>query len=148
MPDQSDQPPLPETLTTRVAFLLQLALARAQAMGEQALRELGINGREYGILALLEGSAPAPPAQHRLGAALGIDRTTTVKILTALENRGLVDRTPDPANRRAYLVTLTAAGDRLRVHAATVLADCDERFLDRLPDDEKTHLRAVLTTLI
>lgn len=141
-----DVPDLPSALTERVAFLLQLALARAQAMGEQALTEVGISGREYGVLAVLEANSPS--AQHRIGAALGVDRTSTVALLGGLEARGLVTRIRDPANRRAYLVSLSPAGDRLRALAADLLADCDERFLAPLPPAARARLRAELQQLI
>lgn len=142
-----NQPPdLPQALTDRTAFVLQLALARAQAMGEEALSDLSISGREYGLLALLErGSAPA---QHRLGAALGLDRTTTMNVLSELEGRGLVRRERDPADRRAYRVTLTAAGARLRARAARLLADCDDRFLEPLSVAERRGLRGALLRLL
>ena len=145
-PRSPELPDLPAALTDRVAFLLQLALARAQAMGEQALAELGVSGREYGVLAVLESGAPS--AQHRLGAALGIDRTSTVKLLAGLEARGLIRRVPDPANRRAHLVFLTAAGDRLRRQAAEALADCDQRFLEPLPPRQRDQLRNTLLRLL
>lgn len=141
-----DPPALPATLTDRVAFLLQLALARAQTMGEQELTGLGLSGREYGVLAVLEGGAPS--AQHRLGAALGIDRTSTVKLLAGLQARGLIRRVPDPANRRAHRVTLTEAGDRLRARAAEALADCDQRFLEPLPQTQREQLRDLLRRLL
>lgn len=141
-----DLPDLPTTLTDRVAFLLQLALARAQELGEQALAELGISGREYGVLAVLEAGPPS--VQHRVGAALGIDRTSTVSLLGGLEERGLVTRVRDPANRRAYLVRLSPAGDRLRAHAADLLVDCDERFLAPLPPAARARLRTELQQLI
>ena len=141
-------PDLPAALTGRVAFLLQLALARAHALGEQALADLELSGREYGVLALLEAGLPGPSAQHRLGAALGIDRTTTVALLSGLEARGLVLRSRDPTNRRAYRVALTDAGEQLRARAADVLADCDDRFLAALPPAERDHLRALLGALL
>ena len=137
---------LPAALTDRVAFLLQLALARAQGMGEQALADLGVSGREYGVLALLEAGAPA--AQHHLGAALGIDRTTTVKLVAGLESRGLVRRVRDPDNRRAYTVTLTDLGQTLRARAADVLARCDDAFLAPLSLHEHHQLRINLLRLL
>lgn len=137
---------LPEALTDRVAFLLRLVLTRAETMGEEALVELGLSGREYGILALLQHGAPS--AQHQLGAALGIDRTTTVSLLAALQARGLISREPDPGNRRAHRVTLTDTGEELRLRAAEVLADCDNRFLDPLPPEERTYLRSILWQLL
>lgn len=137
---------LPEALTDRVAFLLRLALTNAESMGEQALHELNLRGREYGVLALLEHGTPS--AQRQLGDALGMDRTTTAALLAGLESRGLVDRTPDPANRRAHRVVLTVAGDGLRARAARVLARCDESFLAPLTASDRTQLSAMLRELI
>lgn len=139
-------PDLPAPLTDRVAFLLQLALARAQAMGEQALAELDLSGREYGALAVLQGGSP--DAQHRVGAALGVDRTSTVTLVAGLERRGLISRTRDPGNRRAYRVSLTERGEELRATAALVLADCDDRFLRLLPAADRTRLRTLLRRLL
>lgn len=139
-------PDLPNALTDRVAFLLQVALARAQSMGEGALSDLGVSGREYGLLAVLASGAPS--AQHRVGAVLGIDRTTTMALLSGLEARGLVHRSRDPADRRVHRTTLTDAGEQLRAHAAQVLADCDDRFLSPLPAEDRDHLRHLLQELL
>ena len=141
-------PDLPAALTERVAFLLQLALTRAHAMAEEVLADLQLTGREYGVLAMLEAGGPAPAAQHRLGAALGIDRTTTVALLRGLQARGLIQRSRHPANRRAYHIALTAAGEQLRDRTAAVLADCDDRFLAPLPAAEREHLRTLLRALL
>lgn len=137
---------LPDPLTDRVAFLLQLAVARAQAMGEESLLDLGIVGREYGVLALL--GAGASSAQHRIGATLGIDRTSIAKLLAGLAAKGLVSRRTDPANRRAYLVALTPAGEDLRARAARLLADCEEEFLSPLGPTARDRLRTDLRDLI
>lgn len=142
----SDPPELPQELTDRVAFLLRLALNRAETMGEHALADLGLSGREYGVLALLQHRTP--PAQHHLGAALGVDRTTTVALLAALEARGLIARELDPANRRARRVTLTEAGDELRARAADLLTDCDNRFLAPLSTEERSQILTILRRLI
>ncbi len=70
---------LPDTLTARVGFVMQLALLRVQRTGEAALAELSLRGHEYGLLALLENGPVA--RQHELGAVLGMDRTTTAKVV-------------------------------------------------------------------
>lgn len=137
---------LPSSLTERTAFRLQLAVARAQAMGEEALVGIAVSGREYGALAVIADRGPS--AQIAVGRALGIDRTTTVAVLAGLEARGYVDRAPDPANRRAYLVSLTAEGDRVRARAAEVLVACEDRFLAPLTPGERTALHEILGRLV
>ena len=135
----------PLALTGRVAFLLQLALVRAQAMGEQALTDVGLSGREYGLLALLE--RPSHSAQHRLGGTLGLDRTTTMTLLSGLEQRGLLRRERRAGDRRAYVVRLTPEGEKLRGRAEAVLLDCEERFLEPLPAALRDGLREALLRL-
>jgi DNA-binding MarR family transcriptional regulator len=137
---------LPNSLTDRTAFLMQLALARAQDMGEDALVELGISGREYGVLAVLAHLQPCP--QIRVGRALGVDRTTVLALVRGLLRRGLLRRDPDPADRRAYLVALTAEGEEVRARAAEVLVDCEQRFLAVLAPADRVRLAAALRTLI
>jgi len=136
---------LPDRLTGRVAFALQLALLRAQRMGQAALDGLGLQGREYGLLALLEDGPLV--RQHELGAVLGMDRTTTAKLVRGLVDRGLVVRRPAPDDARALVLALTPAGDRLRAEAAAVLAECDDAFLAPLPPAERDRLRAALRHL-
>lgn len=140
------EPELPAALTDRTAALLQLALARAQRRGEEALAELGVTGREYGVLALLEHGFSG--AQHRLGATLGIDRTSTAHLLARLEARGLLARGRDPADRRANLLRLTPDGQRLRSAAAAVLDRCEEEFLAPLTDLERGRLHRALLRLL
>lgn len=144
--ERSQVPPLPRALSKRTAFLLQVATQRAQRMGEDALAETGISGREYGVLALLEGGSRS--SQRQIGAALGIDRTTTTALLKELEERRLVQRTPDALDRRANTVTLTDAGELVRAAAALVLADCEDRYLQGLDSAERQTLHRILQRLV
>ena len=136
---------LPDRLTGRVAFALQLALLRAQRMGQAALDGLGLQGREYGLLALLEDGPLV--RQHELGAVLGMDRTTTAKLVRGLVDRGLVVRRRAPDDARTLVLALTPTGDRLRAEAAAVLAECDDAFLAPLPPSERDRLHAALRHL-
>lgn len=139
-------PDVPEALTDRTAFLLRLALNRAEAMGEQAIEPLGLTGRQYGVLAMLQ-HGPAT-TQRELGATLGFDRTTTMKLMAGLQARGLVDRVADPSDRRSYRLSLSADGERLRARTAKVLAACDDEFSDGLSPDEVAQLRTLLGRLL
>lgn len=137
---------LPGTLTDRAAFYLRRAALRAERLDDSELAELVLPGRQYGLLALLE-NGPVP-RQHELGAALGLDRTTTARLVRGLVDRGLVGRSPLPGNGRALVLELTPAGDALRAEAAGRLAASDEEFLSPLSPDERTRLHTVLDRLI
>lgn len=138
-------PELPTELTDRITFLMQLALSRAQEMGEQALTGLGLRGREYGVLALLQQGVQS--SQRELGETLGMDRTTTMTVLAGLESRGLVTRSTVPNNRRANMIALTSAGEEIRTRAAALLVDCERRFLAGLAPSDIKDLQRMLSEL-
>jgi DNA-binding MarR family transcriptional regulator len=93
----------------------------------------------------------APLRVGDLAVWQGVDKSTVTPQLRRLEERGLVSRRPDPADRRAVLVSATARGRRVleEIHAAGValfesvlaewspaeqqqLADLLTRFTDQL----------------
>jgi DNA-binding MarR family transcriptional regulator len=54
--------------------------------------------------------AEDPVIARRLAERLGLSRAGVSKTLAKLERRGFITRTPNPADRRAALVTITEAG--------------------------------------
>ena len=54
------------------------------------MAEFGIDGRELAVLTVLD--AQAPLSQHEAAGQLGMDRTTMVTLIDALEAQGLVER--------------------------------------------------------
>ncbi len=80
-------------------------------MGElrvEALAPFDINARDLGVLLLIDSSEPA--SQHQIAQRLGVDRTTIVAIIDALEAKGIIARHPDTEDRRRHVVGLTPAG--------------------------------------
>jgi DNA-binding MarR family transcriptional regulator len=60
--------------------------------------------------ALGELSADGPLTQRDLAARLRLEKSTVSRLVGQLEERGLVDRHPNPADGRSLLVELTALG--------------------------------------
>jgi DNA-binding MarR family transcriptional regulator len=83
----------------------------------------------------------------RIAAHLRVAPRSVTDVIDALEERGLVERAPDPADRRATVVTLTASGGRL-VDAIEEARRTDARSLfSRLSERDQATLRRILTTL-
>jgi DNA-binding MarR family transcriptional regulator len=137
---------LPKALKERTAYLLTRAAARANEMGERDLAPLGITTREYSVLAVLAENSPL--SQTRIASILGLDRTTILKLGASLERKGLVAREQDVDDRRAYAVSLTDDGNRVRENAFTLLVDCEERFLSPLALDERHRLTDLLARVV
>lgn len=85
---------------------------------------------------LLNARRTGPIRQAVLAERLGIEAMTLSCLVDRLEKKGYVERQPDPNDRRAKLVTLTAAGDTvvsaIEPIAASIRADA-ARNVD--PDD-------------
>jgi MarR family transcriptional regulator for hemolysin len=88
--------------------------------------------------------APAPMRQKDLAASLGLDGSSVVRLLDALEQAGLVERREEAKDRRAKTLHLTAAGRATvgRVEAASRAVR--ERLLSGLSDAELDAAAAVL----
>ena len=140
------RPPAPATLTQSTALMLVKAAQRATEALEAALAPLGLRPRHYRVLVALGESGAL--SQQALGGLLGIDRTTMVAIVDALEGQGLAERRPDADDRRSYRVQLTARGRTTLVRATGAVARADEALLARLDPDERRHLQASLTRLV
>jgi DNA-binding MarR family transcriptional regulator len=119
-------------------------------MGEltaKALTPYGISGRELAVLLVLAGHEPA--SQQQAAQRLGIDRTTMVALLDALEAKGLVARHPHADDRRRNVVELTGAGQDTLQRAAEASDAAEREFLAPLSPQAaqqlRSSLRAVLT---
>src|ERR1700761_1844840 len=62
------------------------------------------------IIALKLLGERGPMTQHAVGVALSLDPSNVVGLLNELEERGLITRRRDPADRRRHIVELSAAG--------------------------------------
>jgi DNA-binding MarR family transcriptional regulator len=82
-----------------------------------------------------------------LSGHLHIAARSTTEVVDGLEARGLVERRPDPGDRRATLVKVTEHGasvlDAIRVASGTEA----ERAFDRLSQTDRAHLARILRKL-
>ncbi|MDY7104484.1 MAG: MarR family transcriptional regulator [Actinomycetota bacterium] len=63
------------------------------------------------------------------------------QVLTQLVERGLVDRRPDPSNRRTLTHELTEAGWDVAERCRDAVLELEERVLAGVPDDERRLLK-------
>jgi DNA-binding MarR family transcriptional regulator len=138
-------PRLPEELVASVAFLIKRLgfAAKEQALG--AYERAGLHPYHHAVLAVLdEGSRET---QGAIADALGYDRGQLVGLLDELEERGLVERRRDPADRRRHIVRLTPDGKRALAKLRALARRVEDEFLATLDEDERTQLHALLLRL-
>lgn len=141
----ADHGPPPE-LAGRLGYLFKHAQMRLAELTADALTPYGISGRELAVLLVLANREPA--SQQDAARRLGIDRTTMVAFIDTLEDKGLVERQPDPDDRRRNVVALTDAGrDTLR-RATEASNKAEQRFLAPLTRAAGENLKQSLARLI
>ncbi|MEP9362117.1 MarR family transcriptional regulator [Nocardioides sp. CN2-186] len=104
---------------------------------------------EFDVLAALRrAGAPYELSPGRLLRETLVTSGTMTNRVDRLTARGLVERLPDPNDRRGVLVRLTPEGKATVDGAFTALIEAEQSFLADLPDKERTKLAALLRTLL
>jgi MarR family transcriptional regulator, lower aerobic nicotinate degradation pathway regulator len=111
---------IPRGAQGRTALLLVGAGSLLSAIGDDKLAASGLDSREYSILSILDTDGPG--SQQELARLLGKAPAIVVAAVDDLEDRGLVTRTRDPADRRRSRVTVTKAGSKALSHADELAA--------------------------
>ena len=88
-----------------------------------------------------------PPRLSVLAERLRIAPRSATEVVDALEARGLVERRPDPADRRAALVTATEEGRRLTEVLSEARRAATEEYLAVLSAEDRAELDRILRLL-
>ena len=131
--------------TERIGQLLVLAAGAAQALAGERLEPFGLSPRAWGVLSTLVESGPL--TQIELASATSTDRTAMTYLLDELEKRRLLERRANPADRRSYLIHLTAQGKKTHNEIAGQLAKQADFLLQPLSAVERSLLIDALTRI-
>ncbi|MEU9862940.1 MarR family transcriptional regulator [Streptomyces sp. NPDC047971] len=118
-------------------------LGRTLLAAEQPVLDAhGVTMWAYAVLLHLDETPIR--TQAALAEAIRADKTRIIAVLDDLETRGLIERRPDPQDRRARLLSLTREGRELRDGIRSEIREGEERLLARLPaGDRETFVRAL-----
>ena len=82
--------------------------------------------------------------QAALARAIGADKTRIIGTLDELQERALIEREPDPEDRRVRLLRLTPAGRQLYASVRVGIRAAEERLLSGLTlADKRVFLRVL-----
>ncbi|GAA2699949.1 MarR family winged helix-turn-helix transcriptional regulator [Actinoplanes palleronii] len=128
------------------SWLLTQTAAHAHRLVGDGFAEVGARGYHYRLLASLIAEGPA--SQAALGRRTGIHLSDLVGALNELETGGFVGRSPDPADRRRNVITVTTAGrERARELGERAAAIQDDLFAP-LTADERDQLAGLLRKVL
>jgi DNA-binding MarR family transcriptional regulator len=126
----------------RLALLVYRAGIEILARGEEALKELGIDGREYTTLAVL--ATDQPESQQELARLMGKAPPLMVAVVDELEAKGLVARRRSPKDRRRSVVEVTDAGREMLAKADVIADRLIAELFGALTAEEREALHATL----
>jgi DNA-binding MarR family transcriptional regulator len=135
---------VPDELLTEEATRLRLAVGRLN-------RRIRIDGGDslppLQLSALSTIALHAPLRLSELARREAVTAPTMSRVLGALDDHGLVVRTPDPQDARGVLITLSEKGrerlDEIRSHRTTIVA----RRLERLEAPQREAIRVALPAI-
>ncbi len=137
----------PARLAAKPSWLLTQLAVHAHRLSSDGFAEASARGYHYRILAALDEFGTA--SQAELGRRCNMDRSDVVAAINELAGQAFVERTPDPADRRRNMVSLTPKG----VHQLQRLDQALDKAQDDLlapldPEDRQTLTRLLARLLI
>lgn len=99
---------------------------------------------ERGYQILCEVVRRSRPSQLALANHLGIDRTVMTYLIDDLVEAGLVERRPNPDDRRQRLIVATPLGEETLARYCDRVLEVEAETLSRLDADEQALFRRLL----
>lgn len=129
-------------LTERAAHLRTAIVRTARRLRQEAAAETsGLTPTSVAALATIERHGPMTPSE--IADIERVKRPTITRTLGCLEREGLIDRAPDPEDRRSALVSVNGAGrERLRRLRKRKNAYLARRMRDLSDEEVETLERA------
>jgi DNA-binding MarR family transcriptional regulator len=117
------------------------------AMDELILSSLGTRHGRFVLLMLLHKHGPGEMTPAELAEKTGVTRATISGLLDGLAKDGLVERRPDPQDRRITRLFLTEAGDQLLQRVRPIYSEWFTSVISPLTEDERKQLVFILQKL-
>lgn len=138
-----------ETVAMGVFGRIQRIARAAGETQDRAYAAYGIGRPEFDVLATLRRSGrPFQLSPGALAASMMLSTGGTTARLDRLEKAGLVERSPDPSDRRAILVRLTDRGFTVADQAVTAGLAEQQRLLSHLTPAQQSQLSDLLKKLL
>ncbi|MCX5382652.1 MarR family winged helix-turn-helix transcriptional regulator [Streptomyces sp. NBC_00083] len=136
--------PRTDPLSLEVVELIGTIVSRYYEEYERAAAAHSLTGAQARVLGLL---AHEPLPMRQIAQKLKCEPSNITGIVDRLEARGLVERRPDPADRRVKLAAPTAEGGTVATHLRESL-DFAREPLAELSPDERRVLRDLLKRML
>ena len=130
----------------RLTINLVLVARKWRSLTDDRLRLVGQSSARMEALAAIFNS-PSLSAQVDIAKRLRIEGPTMTRMLDTLEADGLVERLPDPGDRRTKQLRLTPAGEKVLEEIFAITDALRERLLEGVEPQRMDELNELLVML-
>jgi len=142
----TDAPIRGDRAPSTLAFLLSQVGIHAARRFSERMAEIDLQPPLFRILNLVD--AAEGRSQQAIGEAIQVPPSRMVALVDELERRGLVERRPDPADRRVRALYLTPEG-REKLARGREIAKAHERELTKgMAADDRKLLTGLLQQIV
>jgi len=129
-----------------LAFLLSQVGIHASRQFAERIEGVGLNPPLFRVLNLVD--AAEGRSQQAIGQAIAVPASRMVAIVDELEQRGLVERRPDPADRRVRALYLTPDGKRTLARGRKIAKQHEEELTRGLAAADRKRLLDLLQKMV
>ncbi|WP_022929680.1 MarR family winged helix-turn-helix transcriptional regulator [Patulibacter americanus] len=129
---------LPAGVADRTGLLLIKVAFEMERRGVDRLRPLGLDGRDYTLLAVL--SRDDAGSQAELATLCGLLPAQLVPVLDALEAKGFAERRRDERDRRRSIVRITDEGREVLARADEIASAVERELLGDVGEELRERL--------
>ena len=133
-------------LDTHLGFWLRFVSNHVSGQFKKLVESNGVSVSEWVALRQLFNAGDAAPFD--LIDALGMTKGTVSKVVSRLEDKGLVERALVESDGRARQIVLTPAGRALVPRLAALADHNDEAFFGHLSPEQRAHLVQAMKDLV
>ncbi len=131
----------------RLTIHMVLAARRWRSLLDERLRPIEQSSARMEALSAILNSPPLRP-QVDIAKRLRIEGPTLTRMLDALEKDDLVERLPDPADRRTKQLKVTAEGERVLQDICEIADELRARLLRGFSEEKLTEMNEFFAELL
>lgn len=129
-----------------LAFLLSQVGIHASRLFAERIAAVDLNPPLFRVLNLVD--AAEGRSQQAIGKAIEVPPSRMVALVDELEQRGLVERRPDPADRRVRALYLTRKGRETLARGRAIAKEHEEEVARGLDEQDRKRLLDLLQKMV
>lgn len=136
---------LPADIALMVKLVTTVRGFRARL--DERLRQVGQSVSRMETLGAIM-NMPGPCSQSAIARRLRVEGATVTRMVDVLSREGLVERLPDPTDRRVNLLSITPAGEEMLRQIFAIYDDMRDELLGDLATADRAELHRLLDLLL